>query len=166
MDEVLERPKLEHIFMNFARDLARRGTCSQINHVGKPRRAGAVITTGDFLNVLSVGYNGNHSGGPNKCDNPEATGDARCGCIHAEMNAIAKCDNNVKNKFLFVTSIPCSLCAKLIINSGFSKVFVFLDDYSDERHDGKKYTENIDMIKSTGIKVFGQKDPNSNFFEI
>jgi dCMP deaminase len=165
MSNQTERPRLEQVYMNFARDLSRRGTCSQVGPTGKPRRAGAVITTSDFLNVLSVGYNGNYAGGPNECDNPDATGDARCGCIHAEMNAIAKSDNSFKDKFLFVTSIPCALCAKLIINSGFSRIYIFMDDYSDERHDGKKYTENIEMIKSTGIKVFGQKDIDGDFFE-
>ena len=166
MFDSVKRPKLEHVFMNFARDLAKRGTCNQIGPTGKPRRAGAVITTGDFKNVLSIGYNGNYAGGPNKCDNPDANGEARCGCIHAEMNAIAKCDNWIKGKSLFVTSIPCALCSKLIINSGFSKVYIFLDSYSDVRHDGKRYLENIKLLKKARIEVFGQKEANRDFFKL
>lgn len=162
----MERPKLENVFMNFARDLSRRGTCSQVGTTGKPRKAGAVITTSDFINVLSIGYNGNYAGGPNQCDNADAAGEARCGCIHAEMNAIAKCDNNFKDKYLFVTSIPCTLCSKLIINSGFSRVYIYIDNYSEIKHDGNKYTDNIELLKSTGIKVFGQKEHDLDFFEM
>ncbi len=160
------RPKLEHVFMNFARDLSRRSTCEQKGKDGKPRMAGAVITTKDFTNILAIGYNGNYAGGPNKCDNPDAGGEARCGCIHAEMNALVKCDNWIKDKCMFVTSIPCSLCAKLIINSGFSKVYIFLDDYSDVRHDGEKYSKNIGLLKSAGVKVFVQKETDNEFMEI
>lgn len=160
------RPKLEQIYMNFARDLSRRATCEQIGVNGKQRKAGAVITTGDFKNILAVGYNGNYAGGPNKCDNPNATGEARCGCIHAEMNAIVKCDNWIKDKCLFVTSIPCTLCSKIIINSGFSRVYIFLDGYSDKRYDGERYDKNLELLKNAEIKVFGQKEVDGEFVEL
>lgn len=153
-----ERPKFEEIYMNLAIDLAKRGTCLQVGSSGKLRKAGAVITSGDFKHVLAVGYNGNYAGGPNKCDDPSASGDARCGCIHAEMNALVKCDNRIKDKVMFITSIPCSLCSKLIINSGFSRVYVYLDEYTEKRHDGKNYDENIAMLISAGVKVFGKKE--------
>lgn len=161
----MERPKIENIFMNFARDLAKRGTCSQLSPEGKPRRAGAVITTGDFKNILSIGYNGNYKGGKNTCDNPDAQGEARCGCIHAEMNALVKCDNWIQDKCLFITSIPCLLCTKLIVNSGFSRVYVFLDKYSEKRSDGKDYAENLNLMKSVGIRIFMQKALEQEFEE-
>ena len=95
--------------MNLARNLAERSTCSRA-------RVGTVITSEDFRKVLSVGYNGNACNLPNKCDREEP---GNCGCIHSEENAIINCDApRSQNKLVFVTTAPCEMCAKRLINLG------------------------------------------------
>lgn len=106
--------------MNLAKDLAKRSTCQRMH-------AGVVITSTDFRKVLAVGYNGNAIGFPNACDRDTV---GNCGCIHAEDNAIINCDSPRHiEKYIFVTHIPCPICAKRIINLGNVKKVFFEQDY-------------------------------------
>ena len=43
---------------------------------------------------------------------------------HAETNAITLCESSVEDCVLFCTHMPCSTCARNIINSGISAVIV------------------------------------------
>jgi len=95
----------------------------------------------DFEQVYAIGYNGNAKGLPNTCDNDRA---GNCRCIHAKVNALVKCPVKDKNKAMFVTDTPCLMCAKLIINSGFSCVY-----YNRVYRDKSGYL----LLKDTGIKV-------------
>ena len=89
-------------------------------------QVGTVIVTDDNTQVLSVGYNGNYSGGPNEVES-DIPGES--GMLHAEINALLKMDyNNPKRKILYVTLSPCKMCAKEIINAGISKV-VYIEKY-------------------------------------
>tara|TARA_B100000214_G_C23902540_1_gene597225 strand:+ start:322 stop:696 length:375 start_codon:yes stop_codon:yes gene_type:complete len=89
-------------------------------------QVGTVIVTEDNTQVLSVGYNGNYSGGPNEVES-DMPGES--GMLHAEINALLKMDyNNPKRKILYVTLSPCKMCAKAIINAGISKV-VYIEKY-------------------------------------
>jgi dCMP deaminase len=108
----MNRPSMPEVHMRFALDLANRSTCNE-------RSVGCVITSSDFENVYSVGYNGNYVGGSNGCDHKGH----KCGCLHAEVNALIKCYVKDKDKVAFVTLAPCENCAKAMINSGFSKVY-------------------------------------------
>jgi dCMP deaminase len=100
--------------MDFAHSIARRSY--------DPRyRVGAVIVTEDNTQVLAVGYNGNHSGGPNEV---ESVTPGESGMLHAEINALLKMDyNNPKKKKLYLTLSPCRMCAKAMVNAGISEVF-------------------------------------------
>jgi dCMP deaminase len=92
-------------------------------------QVGTVIVTDDNTQVLSVGYNGNYSGGPNEV---ESTVPGESGMLHAEINALLKMDyNNPKRKILYVTLSPCKMCAKAIINAGISKV-VYIEKYRND----------------------------------
>ena len=122
------------MYMRIAEVVASRSTCERL-------KVGAVITDPELLNVLAIGYNGNYAGGPNTCDTKEA---GNCGCLHSELNAIAKVDNTIKNKTLFTTNSPCKPCSKLIINSGFSKVY-YRKEY--------RLDEGIKLLEKTGIEV-------------
>ncbi len=124
----------EEMFMRMAEIISTRSTCKRLN-------VGAIITDSIMLNILAIGYNGNYSGGPNICDS-ETVGE--CGCIHSEINAIIKADNRIKDKILFVTDSPCIKCSKIIINSGFSKVY-YRNEY--------RLKDGIKLLKSVGIKV-------------
>jgi deoxycytidylate deaminase len=67
-------------------------------------------------------------------------------CLHAEDNAILKV--NVSSdvpKFMFVTTVPCKICAKRIINKGGFKKVYFLKDYRCQ--EGRK------LLESQGIEV-------------
>lgn len=117
------RPSLAQVYMKFAVNLSGRSTCLR-------SKVGSVITTRDFEQVLAIGYNGNAKGLPNKCDRDEP---GNCGCIHAEVNALVKCGRQHPDKIMFTTLSPCEMCAKLIVNAGFSKVF-YAEEY--RRPDG------------------------------
>lgn len=109
----VDRIPLYEVYMRMAEELAKRSTCARA-------QVGAVITDAQLSNVLGIGYNGNASGLANQCDSTEP---GRCGCIHAEMNALVKAPGSVRDKVVFVTMSPCVMCAKLIIQSGVSHVF-------------------------------------------
>jgi dCMP deaminase len=131
----MNRISTQEMFMRIAEIVSLRSTCKRL-------QVGAIITDSRMLNVLSIGYNGNYSGGPNECDSDEV---GSCGCIHAEINSLIKADNRMKDKVLFVTNLPCKNCSKLIINSGFSTVY-YRNEY--RLKDGMK------LLKKVGIKVF------------
>ena len=132
----MERPGFLEIYMDLAFSLARRSTCKRL-HVG------TVITTTDFRKVLSVGYNGNASGLPNTCDRDET---GNCGCLHSEENAIINCDSpRNTEKYIFVTHLPCSGCAKRLINmGGVQKVFYSLE---------YRRKDSIKILNQVGIEV-------------
>jgi dCMP deaminase len=105
-------------------------------------KVGAVIVTEDNTQVLAVGYNGDHRGGPNSV---ESTEPGQSGFIHAEINALIKCDfNHPKAKKMYLTLSPCRQCAKAIINGGIREV-VYDAEYRD--------TSGIELLKSVGIVV-------------
>lgn len=104
------RPSWEDIFLEFAMSIADRSTCSRL-------RVGAVATSWDHTRVLAMGYNGSFRGGPNACDDPDREG--ACGCLHAEVNMVAKLDyNDPVRKRVYLTHSPCAQCAKLMVNAG------------------------------------------------
>ena len=115
------RPKWDEIWMSFARLVAQRSY--------DPRhQVGAVVVSEDNTQVLSIGYNGNYSGGPNEA---ESTVPGQSGMIHAEINALIKLDyNNPKRKKMYITLSPCRACAKAIINGGIDEV-VYDEEYRD-----------------------------------
>ena len=118
----LSRPSWDEVWCEMARIISQRSY--------DPRhKVGVVIVTDDNTQVLSVGYNGNYSGGPNKV---ESTIPGESGMLHAEINALLKMDyNNPKDKILYVTLSPCKMCAKAIINAGIKRV-VYSEKYRDD----------------------------------
>lgn len=117
----MPREKLPRLYMNFAMEVADLSTC-------KRSKVGCVVVSNDLEHVYGFGYNGNATGFENTCDNDMMAGG--CGCVHAELNAIAKVNVNDKNKVIFCTMSPCLMCAKILINSGFS-TFYFVKEYRD-----------------------------------
>lgn len=131
--EKLERPHWDQVWMETAKVLSRRSV--------DPRfQVGAVIVTEDNTQVLAVGYNGDHRGGPNEVESIEP---GQSGFIHAELNALIKCDfNHPKKKKMYLTLSPCRHCAKAIINGGISEV-IYLDEYRD--------TSGIKLLAELGV---------------
>ena len=105
-------------------------------------KVAAIIVTDDNTQLLSLGYNGDHSGGPN-CRESDSPGDS--GFIHAEVNALIKLDfNSPKRKKMYVSLSPCKMCAKAIINARIDEV-VYIDKYRDE--------SGVTLLANAGIKV-------------
>jgi len=131
----MSRPTWDSIWMQFAQTISKRSY--------DPRfQVGAVVVTEDNCQVLAVGYNGNHSGGPNEV---ESSVPGESGMIHAEINALLKMDyNNPKKKKMYLTLSPCRMCAKAIINAGVDEV-VFLEKYRN--------TDGITLLSNSGIAI-------------
>lgn len=78
--------------------------------------------------IIGIGYNGL----PNGCSDdffswnkPEAYKFI----AHAELNSITNCVDRaeLKNSVMYSTLFPCNECAKLIIQSGISKIYYLFD---------------------------------------
>lgn len=128
-----ERPGWDEYFMELAYVIAKRSTCLR-------RKVGAIIV--NEKKILSTGYNG----APHNIRHCSETGCLReklnipsgerheiCRGVHAEQNAIlqaALSGTSIRGAEIYTTTFPCSICAKMIINSGLKKVY-FDGDYSD-----------------------------------
>ena len=138
----MARPSFENIYMALAVGMAERSTCLRTNSAGELMKVGCAITTPDFRKVLAVGYNGNASGLPNKCDSTEP---GACGCLHAEENAVINCDTSRSTpKVVFATHLPCVMCAKRLINLGNVERVVYLNDY--------RIRTSLELFDIVGIK--------------
>lgn len=130
------RPSFQSIYMSLAFTLAKRSTCRRL-------QVGTVITSTDFRKVLAVGYNGNATGLPNSCDREEP---GNCGCLHSEENAVINCDAPRSiEKIVFVTHLPCTQCAKRLINLGNVKKIYYGQDY--------RLRDSIALLNSVGIEI-------------
>lgn len=132
----MTRPSFEEIYLQLAASLASRATCKRL-------KVGTVITSTDFRKVLAVGYNGNASGLPNSCDRDEP---GNCGCLHSEENAVINCDSPRHiDKYVFVTHLPCSPCAKRLINLGNVKKVFYGFEY--------RTRTSLDLFQKVGIEI-------------
>ncbi len=106
------------------------------------RKIGAVIVKDK--RIMTTGYNGAPAGlltckerGEclrDKLNVPSGTRTELCYAIHAEQNAIlqaAKLGLAIDGATLYCTHQPCSVCAKMIINTGIRRV-VYQEGYPDE----------------------------------
>lgn len=123
------------VFKRFTQDLATLSRCSD-------KKVAAIVTDKEMAQVLSIGING----GPKGLVDCMCKIDGKYGCIHAEINALVKCDSKARNKIMFVTLSPCKQCAAAIINApgGFSTVY-FVDKWKDDT--------GIKLLQSAGIHV-------------
>ena len=133
--------------MEMVEVIKKRSTCLR-------RQVGAVIVKDK--RIIATGYNG----APMNCKHCEEIGCLRdklkvpsgerhelCRAIHAEQNALvqaAYAGTSVKDSVMYITTQPCSLCAKMLINAGIMKV-VFKGDYPDALA--------MDMLKEAGVRV-------------
>lgn len=107
------------------------------------RRVGAILVKDK--SIISDGYNGTPSGFENICENEE--GLTKPYVLHAEANAltkVARSHNSSEGATMYVTTSPCIECAKLLIQSGVSRVV-----YSEEYH----VTDGLDLLRRAGIRV-------------
>lgn len=120
------RPSWDKTWLDVAEIVSRRSRCSRA-------QIGAVIVSQD-QRICATGYNGPAASWPHdgECINwcQRARGESQldnvydsCPAIHAEANALMYVDrSSVLNGTLYITSAPCMQCAKLVSNSGVSRV--------------------------------------------
>lgn len=131
----VHRPTKEDLMIQIAGLVSERSTCQRL-------KVGAIVTDAEMMTVLAMGYNGSARGQPNTCDSPEP---GRCGCVHAEANALIKAPYHQGPLVMFCTHTPCIRCAKLIINSRVSKVYCF---------SAYRLTEGVELLRKLGIAVY------------
>lgn len=129
------RPSWPEIWMSIAKNIAMRSYDTRL-------QVGAIIVSEDNAHMFSMGYNGNYKKGPHE---PESCEPGKSGFIHAEVNALVKCDfNTYKKKHMYLTHSPCRSCSKLIINADISRV-VYDIPYRDQ--------SGLELLRSAGIEV-------------
>ena len=148
MNDIDKRPSWETYFMEIAILVAKRSTCLR-------RSVGAVVVKDRRL--LSTGYNG----APTHVRHCRETGCLReqrkvpsgerhelCRGIHAEQNAIIQAafhGVSIRDASLYCTNLPCSICAKMIINAGIKTIY-YLSGYADSMSE--------EMLNEAGVKVY------------
>lgn len=132
--------------------VAKRSTCMR-------RAVGAVIVKDK--RILSTGYNGAPSGITHCRETgclreqlkvPSGERHELCRGIHAEQNAIIQAAYHgvsIRSATLFCTHMPCSICAKMIINAGIRKIY-YLSGYADDM--------SLAMFDEGGVKVLQIED--------
>ena len=113
------------------------------NSYCRRRQVGALLVKDRM--IISDGYNGTPAGFENICE--DESGATKPYVLHAEANAITKVaqsGNSSRNATLYVTAAPCIECAKLIIQSGISRV-VYRDEY--------RLTDGVDLLVKAGVVV-------------
>ena len=112
------------------------------------RKVGALLVKDKM--IISDGFNGTPQGFENVCE--DENGNTKSYVLHAEANAITKVaqtSNSSRNATLYVTTSPCIECAKLIIQSGITRV-VFSEVY--------RLTDGIQLLKRARIECVYLKD--------
>ena len=131
-------------FMNIAKEVGTRSTCSR-KHVG------AVIVRGKT--ILATGYNGSIRGLAHCDEAGHEMDNTHCvRTIHAEANAIVQSARHgvrIEDSEIYITASPCYDCFKMIANVGIRKIY-FGEFYRDERimeHAKELDIELIDLSK-------------------
>lgn len=107
------------------------------------RKVGCVIVKDD--RIISIGFNGTPPGWPNICE--DENNQTLPEVYHAETNAIAKLAKSGESgqgASMFVTTVPCLDCAKLIAQSGITEVY-YSEDY--------RKVDGLDFLKKCGLQV-------------
>ncbi len=130
----IHRPDWPDYFIEIVQLVATRSTCIR-------RQVGAILVLDK--RILSTGYNGAPQGLAHcldigcmrdKLKIPSGQRHELCRALHAEQNAIiqaATSGTNIQGSDLYCTHFPCSLCMKMLINSGVQKIY-YIEGYPDE----------------------------------
>lgn len=118
----MKRPSIHTVMMAMASVMSHRAIC--------PRRKVGAVFTDSANRVLATGYNGSPRGWTHCVDVPCAGAASQsgtdldlCEAVHAEANALAQCRNNDLLHNLYVTTVPCVACVKLLINTPLQHIY-------------------------------------------
>lgn len=147
------RPSWDDLWMSVAADVAERSLCVRA-------RVGAVIVDENHR-IVATSYNGppknfNHRDAPctDWCERAQGVvldqSYANCPSLHAEANGLLSADKSSWQRgTIYVTGDVCGDCAKLIANSGLTRVVV-------RREEGREYRQSdghYRFLRSLGIGV-------------
>ena len=115
----MSRISRDHMFMEIAHIVAKRGTCDRA-------QVGAVLVSNG--RIVSMGYNGSLPGEPHCDDVGHRLVDGHCTrTLHAEVNCLdfaynylvnrSNKDDSVINVTMYVTHLPCDNCIKHIVEA-------------------------------------------------
>ena len=150
-----ERPSWDEYFMRIAHEVAQRSTCLR-------RQVGAVVVLDK--RILATGYNGAPSGLPHCAETgclreemnvPRGERHELCRGLHAEMNAFlqgARHGIRMEGGMIYCTHVPCSLCSKMIINTGIVRVVAAVD-YPDPFARGLLEQAGVELAVAPGEGV-------------
>ena len=157
----MERVDKTNYYLDIAETIAERGTCLRNNY-------GSVIVKND--EIISTGYSGAPRGRKNcinlgycvrkKYTELSGAGYELCRSVHSEQNAIISANRrdmmgatlylvgvNKRNGQYVTDNDPCTLCKRMIINSGIETV-VMRDTKKEYRKENvEKWIENDDKLK-------------------
>jgi dCMP deaminase len=95
--------------------------------------------------IISDGFNGSPTGFNNDCE--DCDNQTHWYVLHSEANAILKCAKNgvsCKDATIYLTHSPCKECAKIIFQSGITRM-VYGTQYRD--------SEGVDFLSNSGLIV-------------
>lgn len=136
MDSEEKKHRFDSRYMRMAAIWAENSYC-------KRRKVGALIVKNKM--IISDGYNGTPAGFENVCEDENNV--TKPYVLHAEANAItkvARSSNSSEGATLYVTASPCIECAKLIIQSGITRV-VYGEHY--------RLMDGIELLQRAGVQV-------------
>ena len=159
----MERLDKNNYYLNIAETVARRSTCLR-------KAFGAVIVKND--EIIATGYNGAPRGRKNCSDIcscirndlnvPRGERYELCRSVHAEANAIISASRQeMINSTLYLVGLDidsneyvknsssCSMCKRLVINSGISTVIVRDDETNYRIIEVKEWIENDESLDGT-----------------
>lgn len=130
----LQRPNWDSYFMEITHIIAKRSNCLR-------RHVGAILVKDH--RIITTGYNGAPAG-LKHCDElggcmreklgfKSGEGHEHCRSLHAEQNAVIQAaiiGVSIQGATLYCTTFPCSLCARILIGAGISRI-VYTGDYPD-----------------------------------
>ncbi len=142
-----ERPSWDEYFMKLADEVATRTTCLR-------RAVGAIIVK--KKRILATGYNGVPTGLRHcnvtgclreKLGVPSGQRHEICRGLHAEQNAIlqaARYGIDIEGSSIYITTQPCVVCAKMLINAGIGEI-IYRNPYPDDLA--------MELLEESGIKI-------------
>lgn len=125
------RPSWDSYFAQLAKLVSSRSTCLRVHH-------GAVIVKDN--RILATGYNGSppatyHCEAVGTCyreakNIPHGQRYELCRAVHAEQNALlqaAKYGIPISGASIYITDVPCEICAKLLHCAGIKEIIIIED---------------------------------------
>lgn len=149
------RQSWDQYFIGLASFVSSRSTCLR-------RQVGAVAVRDK--RILATGYNGAPSGLDHcldigclrqELDIPSGQNHELCRALHAEQNVIIQAavhGISLAGASLYVTTTPCSICAKMLINCGIITIFVPI---------GQRYNDDmaLEMLAQAQILIKAVTEP-------